>query len=181
MKKLAGLGQFEVTSGKVVISDPCYPLGALCQYVLENVKNGKWNASVEESDEDGCGTHFAALYAIHEGYALTDSATWVEQNFDVCVDSGQVGIFDFSTYRNDEVASKAGLSRSKLIQEDEPGDQWYNLCCDRTLDEFGAGIIPGGAVSSSGCSDGGCTIYTIKDSNGSIVAIQIIFIEDSDD
>lgn len=38
------LGTFEVTSDKLVISDPCYHLGTWCMGTLSNVEPGLWTA-----------------------------------------------------------------------------------------------------------------------------------------
>ncbi len=40
------LGSFEVVSGQLIISDPCYKRGIWCAGTLENVRNGEWNAKV---------------------------------------------------------------------------------------------------------------------------------------
>lgn len=36
------LGSFDVHSGELIVSDPCYSLGTWCQGKLENVRNGEW-------------------------------------------------------------------------------------------------------------------------------------------
>lgn len=37
---MIALGEFKCKSGKLIVSDPCYPLGTWCQLVLNNVKEG---------------------------------------------------------------------------------------------------------------------------------------------
>ena len=37
------VGGFEVKSGKLMVSDPCYKKDTWCQKVLNDVRNGKWN------------------------------------------------------------------------------------------------------------------------------------------
>jgi len=89
-----------------------------------------------------------------------EDSRWDRQEFEVGVDSGQEGIFDFTSFKKDELVK--GLKR--LYKNDPicPEDPWYSFCCDRTLAEMGAGVIPGGAVSSSGYGDGVYTCSTVK-------------------
>ena len=46
------LGQFEITSGKVVVSDPCYELNenTIIMGVLDHVRNGTWAAYVHKTE-----------------------------------------------------------------------------------------------------------------------------------
>lgn len=44
------LGQFEITSGKMIVTDPCYSKGTWCAGVLD-AKNGIWDAYVGVSYE----------------------------------------------------------------------------------------------------------------------------------
>lgn len=74
------------------------------------------------------------------------------------------------------------LERSVEISEDENaslldiGDLWYRHVCDITLSKMSAGVLPYGAVSSSGFGDGGYTCYTHADENGVIDFAFIVFI-----
>lgn len=45
------LGTFEVISGKLVVSDPCYAEDLWCCNALENVRNGVWNAHAIYDDD----------------------------------------------------------------------------------------------------------------------------------
>lgn len=56
------------------------------------------------------------------------------------------------------------------------GDLWYRHVCDITLSKMSAGVLPYGAVSSSGFGDGGYTCYTHADENGVIDFAFIVFI-----
>lgn len=46
------LGQFEITSGKAVVSDPCYERNenTMILGVLNNVSNGTWAAHVHKTE-----------------------------------------------------------------------------------------------------------------------------------
>lgn len=45
------LGEFEVKSGEVVVSDPCYKMPTRCRGVLKKVRKGRWYALAHVSDE----------------------------------------------------------------------------------------------------------------------------------
>lgn len=157
------LGQFEITSGKVVVSDPCYKLGTWCMGTLENVKKGKWTAKILKTNEGDWGNRVAALIATHKdkdfGY---DFCKWEKQTFEVGVDSGQAGIFDSTGFKSDD------------DNYDDP-NSWYRRVCEITLADCGAGIIDNsGVASSSGYGDGGYDCSVIKE-NGKIIAIMIDF------
>jgi len=177
---------FEVVSGKVVVSDPCYELslGERCLKVLE-VKNGIWHMNKVISDEGGWGSRVARLNVKH-GDIKHGSSGFVTRSLlpgDIGVDSGQAGVFDFSHYRDDSVVETASMLGKPLCQEENAGDKWYNLCCDRTInDEFeGGSVIPFGCVSSSGFGDGGYNVYVGKNAQGEIVEIEIVFIGDDEE
>ena len=60
------LGTFEVTSDKLVISDPCYHLGTWCMGTLSNVEPGLWTASIGIVDTGDFGKRIAYLSAFHQ-------------------------------------------------------------------------------------------------------------------
>jgi hypothetical protein len=47
--------KFEVTSGKMVLSDPCYTIPTWCQGVVDRVKNGTWVTEANKTDQDSWG------------------------------------------------------------------------------------------------------------------------------
>lgn len=57
----------------------------------------------------------------------------------------------------------------------EPTRDWYEICCDKSLSNIGAGVIRNGVVSSSGYGDGGFNTYIITDDNGKVVGIKLVF------
>lgn len=61
------LGQFEITSGKVVVSDPCYERNenTMILGVLSNVRNGTWGAHVHKTEVRDWGEACAKLIAYH--------------------------------------------------------------------------------------------------------------------
>lgn len=176
--ELINLGNFEAETDEFMVSDPCYDLHTWCQGKLTNVKNGIWTGYVNKINDEDFGDRCATLFAIHSSYEnefLDDmlSLDWMECEFLVGVDSGQAGIFDISHYSDDEVIDVEPQFKCD-------SSKWYEACCDQTLGETGAGIIPFGVVSSSGYGDGGYSAYVVKNHDKKIVAVKIEFITDED-
>ena len=149
------IGLFENISGRFVVSDPCYDAGTWCAGVLEGVKKGLWCAFVTYSDEGKFGIRISELVAIYS--ALEKDVGMVAASFVVGVDSGQAGVFDAEHYK-------------------PKNKNWYYDCCDKTLSNEQAGIIPYGVASSSGCGDGTYKCTYGVDNNGEIVKVCIKFI-----
>jgi hypothetical protein len=172
--------EFEIVSGKVRITDPCYDTSTWCSTEVDKVKNGKWNAFVTKSDEGDWGMRCAVLEVWHSDYkkevVINDNMKYIDA--DIGVDSGQAGIFDSKFYKNEEVANKFYTEKGTGRPFD-PDDLWYSLSCDQTLGEEQWGAIPYGAVSSSGYGDGSYRAYKTE-IGGEIVAIKIIFIGDEE-
>lgn len=179
--------KFEVTSGKMVLSDPCYELGTWCQGIAENVKNGTWVGVLEQSDEGAWGVRNSILISMNveameknpllerELMSSGDLINWGG------VDSGQFGHFDYANYRKDENA----IDVPKVWEdewESQEGDKFYRACCYQTLEtEDSFGVVPFGVLSSSGYGDGSYPTYGIKDENGEWVGFMTIFIGDDED
>tara|TARA_Y100000310_G_C20561702_1_gene753399 strand:+ start:296 stop:850 length:555 start_codon:yes stop_codon:yes gene_type:complete len=167
------LGTFEL-DGHTIVSDPCYDTDTWCNGTVDT-KEGTWRAYVIKSDEGEWGNRCGVLVAYHIACGPVDweDFNWAVEKFEVGVDSGQAGIFATNHFKDDSIVE--GVERiyeEAPICEDEP---WYSICCDRTLSKQGAGIIPYGAVSSSGFGDGGHRCYTLKDHDGIVYAIKIDF------
>lgn len=111
------IGSFEIESGKVMISDPCYERGTWCQGILNNVVKGKWNAYIKESDEKEWGTRAAELIAVKDGYKLENLTGWNESGIHVGVDSGQAGIYE-DKYYNDNTIVKGPFKYKSSSPED---------------------------------------------------------------
>ena len=66
-----------------------------------------------------------------------------------------------------------------LAQPPKTTNDWYEMCCDKTFSDQGAGTIPGGVVSSSGIGDGTYNAFYAKDETGLVVAVKIVFISEN--
>lgn len=179
--------QFEVTSGKLVCSDPCYSIPTWCQGIVENVKNGVWGAEINLSDEGDWGKRVASLYIVNEdaNAKMTGIETKIFEeeplNFNAGVDSGQFGFFDFAHYRNDESAKDLKKFEFGDNYDTQSGDTWYRACSDLTLGDEQWGVLPNGVVSSSGFGDGSYDVFGYKDAYGEYVAFAVVFIYDEED
>ena len=171
MKKL---GKFQMTSGKARVSDPCYDKDTWCAGTVSSVQNGSWIAHVVKKDCREWGERCSRLIAHFVDFPAPTKcdSKWKVQDIDVGVDSGQAGIFDETYFKDDEVVSQTGrIGNHSPICKEEP---WYSICCDRTLNDVGAGVIPYGCVSSSGFGDGSYVCSVIKKGK-KVVAIMIDF------
>lgn len=166
-KGYAPIGTFEITSGALIVSDPCYKLPVSSyQGELENVKKGTWNASVKTKDG-----RCAELLARHSE-APKRLLRWKMAPFVVGVDSGQAGIFDKTVYDNEKT-----VAEEPKFTVSYPDYKWYRMCCDRTLyTDIKAGVVPGGTVSQSGYGDGGYECLVNKNHKDEIIAVKIVFI-----
>jgi hypothetical protein len=167
---------FEVKSGVMVCSDPCYSLDTWCMGIVENVKNGTWLASIETSDEGDWGVRIATLEVRHNDFKDTNLKFVDELPFTGGVDSGQFGFFDKEFYRNDESAKDLPKYGFGDEFDKESGDIWYRACCDLTLGKERWGVLPNGVVSSSGYGDGSYGVFGEKNAEGEYVAFKVVFI-----
>jgi hypothetical protein len=160
------LGTFNVSSGEVVISDPCYELDTWCQAV-KKAANGKWQAEVEIAD----GKVATLLFAFH---SKEKASKYEYMKDELGVDSGQLRIFDKDFYRNDKIIIKDDFGTGKIILENE---KFYSACCSHTLSNKLAGVLSSGAVSASGYGDGGYSGYVGFNKGGELVCLEVAFIE----
>lgn len=194
---------------KAMVSDPCYGLNTWCQGVVENVLPGEYDCSIEFVDKGDWGIRVSAIEVTHVDHNRSELLEQRE-NFEVGVDSGQAGIFDYEYY------AKYHTDASESEHVDE---EWYWRCCDKTLQSVdnpnykpfdvdyddenwvekwieyqgsiqsvkrierstGDTIDNLGFVSSSGYGDGGYNCYTCKNAEDKIVSIRVEFINDRDD
>lgn len=106
----------------VMVSDPCYGLNTWCQGVVKNVLPGEYECLVEYSDEGRWGTRVSAIQVIHvdyEEYALHEE----REQFEVGVDSGQAGIFNYGYY---------ATHHNDCNERPHVDEGWYDAVCDLT-------------------------------------------------
>jgi len=167
------LGNFELTSGQLVISDPCYELNrdTIIMGVLDNVLNGTWVGQVGKTEVRDWGEACSKLTAFHSSVAeQVEYLEWVKCSFIVGVDSGQAGIFDINKYRIPDCD----------VQETDTDSDWYLSCCDITESGHEAGVLDGGVVSHTGMGDGTYGAYIATNNDNQVIAVKIIFIKGSE-
>lgn len=166
------LGPFEVSSGELVVADPCYELDreTIIMGVLAPAKNGQWQAFSGRVELENWGEACSSLIAHHIDYELgEDDISWVKCPFIVGVDSGQACIFDRAQFRRADPGPG----------DDVADNPWFEACCAVT-EERDAGVLPGGAVSRSGIGDGAYGAYYLTDAQQQVVGVKIIFLRRSD-
>ena len=179
--------EFQITSGKIVCSDPCYKTDVWCMGIVDNVENGSWIAIADKKDMGDWGERITSLFIgnkqhLERNPKLVDYVFEDEPlNFAGGVDSGQFGFFDFASYRNDESAKDLEKYDFGTEYDIEDGDKWYRACSNLTLGDENWGTLPNGVVSSSGFGDGSYDVYGYKDAYDKYVAFAVVFIYDEED
>lgn len=191
------LKTFDVYSGMIRVSDPVYTSsiafdanGDIASILTLKAKSGRWVAEVEKDEKvyqdaieklivyydeeqsklgginDLSGDFNKALAMM----MAKDPELLLENKTFVTVESGQVGIFDNKSYRDNKTAKRATRISDKVVCEDEP---WYSICCDRVLSEDQWGVVPNGCVTTS--KQGRIEIITYSNATGEVVKIEINF------
>lgn len=175
------LGEFEVTGSRLFASDPAYAEpsadapGLMAD--LKNVRAGTWRATAINFEAGPKDVRCAELVAYHKSHFHPESCKWKPQESVVGVDSGQAGFFDPKYAQNSSVVPKDYHWHQEIM---DPENRWYSLCCDMTLSDKQAGVIPFGVVASSGYGDGGYACFTCLDKDGKVQGVRMVFISQED-
>jgi hypothetical protein len=163
-----------------VVTDPCHHDDFMCMTILRNLRPGMYNVSVDRGEIPIWGLRNKSLTVLHENIK---SPVW-EDHSNLPVDSGQLGVFCMTEYRDDEVADKLPWLTEKgdpfggtYIKDDIPGEDWYVKMCDRTLNGDNWGVYDTGVVSSSGVGDGFYSVE-VSEMDGQVHGIKITFIDE---
>lgn len=161
-------GTIEITSGKIICSDPCYEIGVWCTETL-NAKNGKYNVYIAtEKEYDRC----AYLEIIHEDYK-SENVFWDDRGVDCGVDSGTFGFFDYDYYEK---------FHTKNERDNELNDEWYlKNVCDVDGDYFNTDNK--GFWSQSGFGDGSypLNVAYLNDDSDVVIGVRADFIYEDED
>ena len=172
------LGTFQVTSGKLIISDPCYGYDEEnnedLQVLLKSAKRGDWSATVSYDEEE-------VVHQLVVFWGNTEpEGEWIPIDQMIAVDSAQAGIFDFTFFDDDEKILDE-VENVYDIEMDDDVSKYYIACCDAVASEQQGGIVPGGAVAMSGYGDGLYQVYIKQDASGEVVSVLIDFLESDED
>lgn len=180
------LGTFNVNSGRLRVTDPCYTREVWGAGILENVANGTWQATVTWVDDMGFRVSRLRIELVDRKTPKLNEHTAL---FNVGVDSGQAGFFDEDKYPIEE-------GEFEYTQ----GTFYFDVCKTTTkaveahvrsvhnvtgeVNEFdmeydlpSAGIYKDwGAVCSTGYGDGSYNCRFFTDEAGKVVAAEIDFL-----
>jgi len=170
--KIIGMAEtqkFEITSGKMLVTDPCYDKKEedLKYQAKLPAKNGTWLATAEYADGNEWGVRVSRIIAWHESnLAGALSVCNKMYDADIGVDSGQAGFFDYEKY--------------PVYPRDEINENsFYMPVCELTLSDKNFGTVDFGAVSASGYGDGGYDLYVKINDFGEVIAVWIEFIAEA--
>lgn len=167
------LGSYEVTTGKVVIGDPCYGHRETEEsWLKENLlfidaKNGVWKATMKSGER-------SINYRVYEMLTYTgeldESLPWLEIGM-IDVDSGQAGVFDYAYFQNDN-----DLEYDNDLSNFDNFSKFYQNCCAKSINHPHGGVVKHGVNSSTGFGDG---VYDILGQfrDGKLVAIKAEYID----
>ncbi len=179
-RKYVALGEFTLTGDKLRVTDPCYTKDTWCAGVIEGMKPGAYNAYVAY-DEDGRVEMLLVAHATkgNEIFAKADEIQrkndsitwryWEHIDAEIGVDSGQCGLFD------EEKVFDATQFTEIPYCGFECDNAWYATCCALTLSSMQAGVLPCGAVSSSGWGDGCYPAFMLRNAKNIGVAACIVY------
>lgn len=156
-------GRIEL-GNKVVVSDPCYQLDTWCQGIVENVKPGIYNCSVFVKDEGVFGKRVNTLRVTLDGTRIKEENFQLFEDAEICVDSGQVGVYDYDYFE-----------KNQPDDDYENKYSWYRMICDITTESKAGTLGDKCFVSQSGFGDGSYDLYVAKNKNGEVIGFEISF------
>ncbi|MBJ6360719.1 DUF4241 domain-containing protein [Paenibacillus sp. GCM10012307] len=165
------LGSFEVSSGTMIVADPCYEVNrdTIARGILDHALSGSWEAEVEKVELGDWGEVCAGITVRHSSWTRDEiDFPWVKGDFIVGVDSAQAGIFDLGKYR---ITDSCDGSSS---------EDWYNRCCDITQCGEEAGVLEGGVVTRTGIGAGAYGTYIAVNGQNQVIGVKIIFVKKTD-
>lgn len=170
---------FDVVSGSLTLSDPCYEKGMAKTKEIGNVLNGKWKGFVEKTHHG----RNAELIACHTDYIpedldfssdYFDDEDLADERHTVNVKDGQVSIVD-TQYYDDDMQFPTEWKEPRFRCEIS---RFFGYCCEATLSRNFAGLIPYGCASSSAYGNGDYFAYVYRTKDGFAYLIRIVFFDD---
>lgn len=154
---------------KVVVSDPCYNICTWCSGIINNLFPGVYSCYVIQGivkDWEDWGVREKELYITHLCSSIKPEDISEPTNFEVGVDSGKAGIFDYDYYEKYHNEEK----------DKEAFEVWYDkYVCG--VDENYKITSDLGVWSRSGLGDGSYECFIHTNSDGKVDGIKIVFID----
>lgn len=180
------VGAFKLESGTLVATDPSYDLETARDpglgAIITSCQTGLWNVQIVRKRFEGVDYAIPSeLIFTHSGYQESDVTVWRPFQKGLGVDSGQAGAWDITKFQDQSVVPDDVRKRARAEFKLNPGitfDPWYQWCCELTRKEPGCGVMPYGAVSTSGYGDGGYPVFVCVDEYQKVIAVRIQFIDD---
>lgn len=173
---------FKISSGKIVIADPCYSRDAMIpSNLITNVATGVWTAEITRNNMGRIAslTVYNNVAQILDPSITTQVSKAPEIPFLVNVDSGMAGFFDADQFKVDDAITDEPLSDWIVLAK--PETKYYSACVFQKHTDEHWGTIHSGAIAQSGYGDGSYKCLGLKDIYGDFVALTIIFIETYED
>ena len=176
------IGQFEVDSEFLIVADPSYDLDTVRRGhgVEKAAQNGTWTAKVTLREfGDPNSTSVGRLVVHHSTVSDWTQLDWVEEEYALGVDTGQMAVSDKDTFQ-DPLIVPENQKFTFGDNRDEPAIaemMWYSYCCELTMGSAG-GVFEGGAVSNAGWGDGGYAGYHALNKRGELIGFRVEFIDE---
>jgi hypothetical protein len=155
-------GRFEVSTGRLVVGDPCRQLDAPESALLDQVRLGQWRVWIVQLVVPLFGRRNSELICANVETARNPpTGPLRELDIVVDVDSGLVGAFDVGQYRDD-------LVTDRLVHANHA----YNL----VPAPAGMNMPHYGVVCESGLGDWRYTGTAFADGNGQVIAFGLVFL-----
>lgn len=156
---------FNVESGRLILTDPCYDKDTRGGYEVEAV-NGQWVAEVRYKDTGAWGERVCSIFAVSIDYNASYDDHEISYVDGLGVDSGQMSIWDAEDYTTDEW-------RYHLIGYGDGTDRPAN----GTLNSDMCYRDDRGVACQSGYGDGEyeAVCYHLDDDDSPVIAVEIRF------
>jgi hypothetical protein len=173
------MNTFEITSGAVRATDPCYDMDTWCAGTITDVVNGTWEVEVIRGDED----RVAMIIARHAIHGSNLPAEFIDEELagDYGVDSGQFGFFDLAKFaeEHDSDYGKPGGFYTEVCNTTSPSNP--SLIGPDYLEQTEYTFRGYGVVTCSGYGDGSYPVYVAYGYDGDVIAMMVQFMWDEEE
>jgi hypothetical protein len=166
---------------KAIITDSCYDLKTWCNFIA-NIRAGEYDCYAKIKNINNWGERVWEIVSIRRDATIIsdnfDELEWLFEFGEIGVDSGSCGVFDLEFFNDNNDKELDSLKSGKI--SDEENEKFYDRMCGLTDNDNHCGTYKHGFNSSSGLGDGGYELYVLKDDEGFITAMKVVFISEED-